>query len=601
MSGRFYKLIFTLSAVSLLAGCSDEPLTGEGLLPSPGADMSKFWYSRSRSATENRVMMRHHALGFSYQAITGKKCNVSDVMCQIFNLDYITENGLCYTDNETEQSRESHVERGVADFIHGTKWVTEISADLLLYQKDKIKAYSLLETINDSTIVMHNSVKFRQGASGININLLYDQDSPGVLNELYDYEKLFSENFRYAVDKLRANRENVAVIDSFLNIFGTHVVTRVEIGGKCDISVKTSKRHVHTYLDEQEYSREAVNLFFKKKETIETLTNQTNYVNLFRTAEIDLTISGGDVSKFDLLVANPSYDNALASYDNFEQWGRSVVEAGAGWDEGMELIDMEVIPIYVFMPDEDLAKRVMVRMEASARDMRDLFGELNFTSAEISLTPNIWNSFNTDFYPMCITNPDDIRLSNKYGFCHTIQDASGKPSRIVAVTYYEKIPELGYVHVTYPVYENRIQMTEGIAAYNGVYYNVKWLYDRIVVGKLEGELNGSGKLYLYKGRLFAECPIDDEQWRLTKTMPDYEWAGSLDFNGNLTKGKEHYYQVAKENDNFYLLVLDKSAEPNPQYGIIPNLPGWGYDSNKNRMERNNNYRYKIIPKELRSR
>lgn len=601
MSDRLHKLILILSAAILLAGCTDESLTGEGPELSPVADMSKFWYSHSRSAAENRVMLRHHALGFSYQAITGKKCNVSDVMCQIFNLDYLNDNGLCFTDNETEQSGESHVERGVADFIHGTKWVAELSADLILYQKDKVKAYSLLETINDSTIVMHNSVKFKQGASGVNINLLYDQDTPGVLNELYDYNELFSENFRYAVSKLNADRENVAVIDSFLNIFGTHVVTRVEVGGKCDISVKTSKRHVHTYLDEQEYSREAVNLFFKKKETIESLTNQTNYINLFRTAEIDLSISGGDVSGFDLLISNPSYDNALASYDNFEEWGRSVAEAGTGWDEGLELINMDVVPIYVFMPDEDLARRVKVRMEASADDMRDLFGELNFTSAEISLTPDIWNSFNTDFYPTCITNPDDIRLSNKYGFCHTIQDTSGKPSRIVAATYYEKIPELGYVHVTYPVYENRIQMTEGIASAKGCIYNVKWLYDRTVVEQLNGSLNGLGKLYLYKGRLFTECPVAGEQWRPTKTMPDYEWAGSLDSDGNLTGGKEHYYQVTKENDSFYLLIPNTSSEPNPQYGVIPNLPGWGHDSDKNRMERNNNYRYKIIPKELKAR
>lgn len=598
---RYIKHILVLSALTLLAGCTDEPLTGEVGKPSPVADMSKFWYSHSRSATENKVMLRHHALGFSYQAITGKKCNVSDVMCQVFNLDYMTENGLCFTDNETEQSGESYVARGVADYIHGTKWITEISADLLLYKKDKIKAYSLLETINDSTIVMHNSVKFRQGAYGININLLYEQDSPGVLNELYDYRELYSENFRYAVAKLKANRKNVAVIDSFLNIFGTHVVTRVEVGGKCDLSVKTSKRYVHTYLDEQEYSREAVNLFFKKKETIESLTNQTNYVNLFRTAEIDLTISGGDVSKFDLLVANPSYDNALASYDNFEQWGRSVAEAGNGWDEGMELIDMDVVPIYVFMPDEDLARRVKVRMEASVRDMRDLYGELNFTSAEISLTPDIWNSFNTDFYPVCITDPDEIRLSNKYGFCHIIQDASGKPSRIVAATYYEKLPELGYAYVTYPVYENRIQMTEGIVAGNEGCYNVKWLYDRITVERLKESNYASGKLYLYKGRLFMTRPVDDEIWRPTKTLPDYEWAGSLDSNGNLTGGKERYYQVTKENDNFYLRIPDRTSEPYSQYGMIPNLPGWSYDSDLNRMVRNNNYRYKIFPKELKAR
>lgn len=132
------------------------------------------------------------------------------------------------------------------------------------------------------------------------------------------------------------------------------MVTGIEIGGKCDIAVKTSKRRVNTYIEEQEYSREAINLFFKKKETIDKLTNQKNYANLFRTAEIDLSIRGGDVSRFDPLLANPSYDNALASYSYFDEWALSVAEAGDTWDEGTELIDMEVTPYMSLCPTKTL-------------------------------------------------------------------------------------------------------------------------------------------------------------------------------------------------------------------------------------------------------
>lgn len=62
-------IVVLLAALSLLAGCSDDLLREEGTAPPPGADMSKFWYSRSHSVQENGVMMRHHALGFSYQTI----------------------------------------------------------------------------------------------------------------------------------------------------------------------------------------------------------------------------------------------------------------------------------------------------------------------------------------------------------------------------------------------------------------------------------------------------------------------------------------------------------------------------------------------------
>lgn len=602
MRSRLHKLIWMLSALSLLAGCAEEPFMGEDAASSPGTDLATFWYSRTRSANENSVMMRHHALGFSYQAMTGKKCNVSDVMCQVFNIDYLTNKRACYNYTGVEVSSESSVERGIADYIHGTKWVSELSVDLAVYQKDKVKSYMLAERANDTTLVMKNSVKMRRGGSVIDVNVLYDEDSPGVLDDFYEYDELFSDNFRYAVAKLQANREDVAVIDSFLNIFGTHVVTSVEFGGRCDISVKTSKRHVQTYIKEKEISRSAVNLFFKTKVNLDSLVKKTDIKNIFQSAEIELSISGGDVSKFDALIANPSYDNALASAENFKAWSTSVAEAGSSWEDGMELIDMGVEPIYKFMPDEDLARRVKVRMEASAKDMRDQYGDLNFTSAEIPFTPAEWTYLYTDFYALC--DPDeiyDVTLYNGYGFLHTILDSSNMPSRIVAATYYEDIPDLGgYVHVTYPVYENRIQLTEGIAKANGCFYSVKWLYDRTVVEKLEGSRNDTDKLYLYKGRLFTQSPIDGEQWRTTKTMPDYEWAGSLDTNGNLVGGIKTYYQVTKENDDFYL-IMPTYWPKRPQSGMINNLPGWSYDSEKGRMVRDKNYRYKIIPKELRSR
>lgn len=597
------KLIFLLPAVFLVAGCNDEPFREEAIVPPSGTDMSKFWYSRTRTAAENSVMMRHHALGFSYQAVSGSKCNAADVMCQIFNLDYLEDCGLINTDNVTEQSGESYVERGVADIIHGAKWTTEISADLLLYKKDKVKAYELVESINDSTIVMHNSVKFRRGASSINVELISDPEGTWRINDVYGFDKVFSDNFQYACQKLQDNRENVAVIDSFLNIFGTHVVTGIEIGGKCDIAVKTSKRRVNTYLEEQEYSRDAINLFFKKKETIEKLSNQKNYVNLFRTAEIDLSVRGGDVSRFDRLVANPSYDNALASYNYFDEWSRSVAEAGDSWDEGTELIDMDVTPIYEFMPDEDLARRVKVRMEASAQDMRDLYGELNFTNALLKLKSI---RYPTDYYPICMQSYDDSKMI-KYGFCHVLGSSySTIPSKIVAVTYFEYIPEMGYnLYVTYPIYENRIQLDEGIGTIDFyIYYRVKWLYDRYVVESLPGIYYGGdltiAKLYLYKGRLFIEQPDGVDLWFPTYTMPDYEWPGSLDSNGNLQGTSiENYYQVYKKKNKFYLWPA-KNDKKNltPPSGFIPNLPGWSYDAAENEMVRNDNYRYKIIPKEL---
>lgn len=623
-------IVILLAALSLLAGCSDDSLLEEGYAPAPGADMSKFWYSRSRSAQENGVMMRHHALGFSYQAISGEKCNIGDVMCQVLNLDYLERNRLCITSDETVTVNSSYVQRGVADYVHGTTFEAAVSTDLVLYQGEKRKQHFLIETINDSTLIMNNTLGLQTQEREIRLNLLLDsEDIPGELTEHPD--EVLSENFRYALRKLKADRENVAVIDSFLNIFGTHVVTRVDIGGTCDLSVKTSKRFVSTYLEEQEYSKDAVNLFFKKMESIEKLSNQTSYRNLFKTAEIDLKVRGGDLSHFDRLIANPSFENAQASYANYSAWAESLVKnVGKGWDEGAELIDMEVTPIYEFIPDKDLAKRVKVRMEASAQDMRDLYGDRNFTNAVLTVQASISTGVKFDYLPKPVYWFASYGLQN--GILHVIQDQTGAPSKVVAVTYDEYIPELDKsLNVTYPVYENRIQLTEGIAIslWNRL-CRVKWLYDRYEVEELDFFTRDSEIcMYLYKGRLFLEKPdIAGEEWRETEIMPDYEWAGSINSDGSVSDKRnpdgsdseqKNVHSVLKLFDKFYL---------KDNHSDIPNLPGWYYNGNLDlipahyhnesledleslyrysrlglegtlkRMVRNDNYRYSIIPAEL---
>ena len=291
--------ILAVIAVSFLGGCSDDMPLPEVGSTAPIADAEKFWYSRTRSAQENKVMMRHHALGFSYQALSGEKCYVGDVKCQVLNLDYLDENGLIPTSTVPVVNRTSNVQRGVIDIIHGAQWIAGVSADLILYQTDKRKEYYMVENIKDSTLVMHNTIDVKFGRSDINLFELLgskEENNSVVDSELQNNKgPILSDNFRYAIKKLEANRNNVAVIDSFINIFGTHVVTGITTGGKCDLKLVTSKRSVKSYIEEEEYSREAVNLLFKNTETIEKLTDQTSFKNLFRSAQLFLKVKGGDV------------------------------------------------------------------------------------------------------------------------------------------------------------------------------------------------------------------------------------------------------------------------------------------------------------------
>lgn len=656
-------LIMSVIAVSSLWGCSDDMPIPEAGSTVPIADAEQFWYSRTRSAQENQVMMRHHALGFSYQALSGQKCYVGDVMCQVLNLDYLDEKGLVSTSTVPEVNSTSNVQRGVMDIIHGAQWVAGVSADLILYQTDKRKEYYMVENVKDSTLVMQNTIDVKFGRSDIDLFELLgsqEEDNDVVDSEHRDNKDIIlSDNFRYALSKLEANRTNVAVIDSFINIFGTHVVTGVTTGGQCDLKLVTSKRLVKSYVEEEEYSREAVNLLFKNTETIEKLTDQTSFLNLFRSAQLFLKVKGGDVSRFDQLVANPSYDDDRANYSNFSSWLESLSEtSGLGWDQGAELIDMDVTPIWRFIPDADLAKRVKARVVATASTMRDLYGEQNFTTAEIKVPD--WDDTMAalmegslfDFGPSYLFEPDicSVDLScaaANVSICHAVKDIKGRPSRIVAVSYYEYIPELAalgenpFIYVTYPVYENRIQLDQGIGrcnsenpAHNG-WYTVKWLYDRFKVERIDAA--NTDKLYLYMGKLYLSKPAyAHEPWLETSYLPDYEMPGSLNIDGSLN-AEAPYKTVVKFLNRFYF-INEFNRVPDGYGGIADlrydNLPGWYYSNSApeelvsdyymrsifsksgiytletafkfvglnydstGRMIRNSNYRYKIIPTEL---
>ena len=368
---RLYILLLVIAGIGFPA-CSDDLPLDETQQSPVNSDASKFWYSHMRTAAENRVMYRHHALGFSYRAVTGSKCNLGDVMCQVLNMDYIKENGLYGEEIRNEVTDTVSVIRGLTDYVHQVNWHSDMSANLILFQNSASKDGFAIEKVDEETLIFNQVIGLSTRKRNVDLTGLLDEDGiPGEVTENPD--EVLSENFRYALRKLEAaSPNNYAVVDSFINIFGTHVVTGVSAGGSFDLSVRTSSRNVKTFFQEREFKENSAK-FFIKWESIESSQHSTIYKNIFNTAELKLTVKGGDASLFDGLVADPSYDNLQANMENYNNWVSSIEKAGGNeWDERSELIDMEVTPIWEFIPDKDIARRVQVRIMASANEMRKI-------------------------------------------------------------------------------------------------------------------------------------------------------------------------------------------------------------------------------------
>lgn len=620
-----------LALLTAAAGCQQDIHDFDAPSVPVGKDMTKYWYSRTRSAAENEAMNRHHALGFSYDAVSGEKCNVADVRCQVLNLDYLKKNDLYSESSQPVIVDSCEVRRGVNECMQMTTWSVDLSEDLILYKGDHRKDYTLRENITDSTLIFRQTIGLQTGSKSVNLDYLLDGVN-GIKGELKKHpDEILSDNFRYAVTKLKNAGENLAVIDSFVNIFGTHVVTRISQGGSFSLSLRTSKRNVTSYLQEEEFKK-SVTKFIVKIEKVESSKHHKTYRNIFKSAVMSLNVKGGDVSIFDNLVADPYYENEQATPGNYEKWISTVEEsAGDGWSDRSELIDMEVSPIWEFIPDKTIATRVKGRILTGAETMRTIYGELNYTNARIDVPGT--DSRRLDFKPHNLSDPELFT-----GICHTLTDASGRPCKTVAVTYEEYIPELAekglnsMAVVTYPVYENRIQLDEGIGksiGSDGKWYSIKWLYDRYVVKEMPD--SGDGTLYLYNGKLYPAAPhAGDALFEPTRHLPDYAWPGSLDTSGNPTTATR-VYPVRKFLNQFYLYHDSPGYQgTDGKCPLFLNLPGWsindedteliseyytsGYFSRNDlseafresgiksgtthRMVRNGNYRYSIIPSEL---
>lgn len=212
---RLYILLLVIAGIGFPA-CSDDLPLDETQQSPVNSDASKFWYSHMRTAAENRVMYRHHALGFSYRAVTGSKCNLGDVMCQVLNMDYIKENGLYGEEIRNEVTDTISVIRGLTDYVHQVNWHSDMSANLILFQNSAAKDGFVIEKVDEETLIFNQVIGLSTRKRSVDLTGLLDEDGiPGEVTENPD--EVLSENFRYALRKLEAaSPNNYAVVDSFI-------------------------------------------------------------------------------------------------------------------------------------------------------------------------------------------------------------------------------------------------------------------------------------------------------------------------------------------------------------------------------------------------
>ena len=530
----------------LAVSCADDDmagLAGVGTWQQPDT----YWHTRTRSAAEQQTMLRSHGVGFSFDAINGERCDVGSVKCQVLNLDALDAAGAYLIDNTQHSESETSTSRSFAEYLRNVNTATGVSGGVLIYKGSYMKTASIFERSLDTTMCFTSVISERVAEKYIDTNMIdvLFEDNP---------RQYLSDNFLYAIDKLRRGGiEDVAVVDSFIDIFGTHVITGSTVGGRLQLDVLTSRKGVNTFIQEKQVEESSLDLFFKK--TVSTMTEEElkAATALLDNAEMHLTVVGGDLSHMNTLVANPSFGNIDATPEALSRWQESVsLDAAQPWNSRCEMPDMEVTPIWELIPDAELAALVRTRIEATAPTMQELYGNRNFLNVEI---PVGFGAVSTTFGGRLMTVADpwvvDVIAANRH----------------VATVCKEWVPEIdprGSVRVVYPIYENRIQTDAGLCVHNGVAYRVKWLYNRFSVEP--ADTVATDKVYLTFGYL-DPAPTGGVSYQSGLLRLGYEWPGSIATDGSLANRGE-VRTTRKFLGHFYL-----DSEKN-----YANLPNWTYQT-----------------------
>ena len=535
----------------LMMGCSDIFIE-EHINKSQHQNKEEFWYTRALSESSKLELKRKFGIGFSYDAVYGGKCDINSIKCHALNVDELLKYNIARELPLNRLKDTTCIAHTFSEFCHATNLTGEASGGVIVYSADYSKVASIYEHGLDTVVYISNSKNIERRGVSLNTEEIHE-----IKN---DPERFLTPSFRYGIEKIRKTPvEEVMVVDSFVNIYGTHIVTGVTIGASLKLELKTRRGLFVDYKSEEIMTREKLNILFKKTESTSTKEEHEFMRQVLESSTIDLRVRGGDVSVFNSLLTDPSPTNSTATEETVTRWINSLEDDTENEEYGnLELIDMSVMPIWEFIADEQVAKRVKTRILADAPSMQELYGNRNWVNTSIDLSKSkyvntFFNRWDRETWYCGFSDPYVVNVI--------------AANRIVASVCREWIPEIDpdtLVTVVYPIYENSIDIGSGVGidAECNV-WSVSWRYNKFKVKKIGKASSPLPMVYLNFGTVETK-PVSGEKYMKGNFIIGYERPGNI----NVTNGQmnDRWFTVRKFLGDFY---LENAVRYN-------NLPNWEY-------------------------
>ena len=531
MTSRAFIFIICLAAL-LFAGCSDDRVLDDSPVEPPAAD---FQWTRAEDVETHSKFLRNFGLGYSYDAVRGSYCDWHDIRCQVINRYFVefvqrtTGDGLIHTSTARRADINQTFEYSMRDYIANVHLDLKEEMDIGLYKKQKRKRQNFIEDgVQESYyfILEEKQMLVERYLSYASIMERY-REQPDVL----------TLSFRNAVEHLKETYEdNIAAVDSFINVWGTHVIVSAQIGGSLNIDLMN---YMWRWSDQAKIDEWTTEEFLKKKKERETHTANDEYQWLEH-ARLNITAKGGDQSTLTSLLGEYKPDGTRTfSTDGISAWRNSLhYNPDNESASNVELIGMRVIPIWEFaeLVSSPMARRIKAAVLQDAAMQQEILGD--------------WNFFDTSFpisYPRAAckyrdTNGNWQRYERTDADAMVVNIVSG--GRYVATVCHEQI-EGKDLWVCYPIYEGRVNLACGVGVDSELMaYNVKWVGGKATV-KPRDEMAGD-HFYITNGAVRVK-PTEGVNYAESYPLPALAVSGGVRPDGSYSST---VYPVMKDGCRF---------------------------------------------------
>ena len=374
-----YKLAGVVLTLLVLTSCNDYLEDYAEPSPTVAVEAAPFQWTRAQDIETRAMFVRNHGLGYSYNAVRGEYGKWEDIRCQVVDryaleeYSKLTQSDFVKFQKSTYASDKSSFKYSLRDYVASVNMHLDEEVDLGLYQGSKRADQYFIENGVEESFYYTCNKLIILGQSQLAYAELLDRFR-------YDGEKqLLTPSFRASVEHVRKYFNNdIAVVDSFVNIWGTHVIVRSFLGGELNINLQN---YVWRYKDTGKEHEITTDEFLGECERSEKERQEDGFTWIEH-GKLIINAKGGDQSSLTNLLGKYQVDGKRTfSIDGVSKWTTSFVyDPDDDMASNVEMVDMTVVPIWTFAEAVSpvAAQYIKAAILQDVDYMQKLLGENNF-------------------------------------------------------------------------------------------------------------------------------------------------------------------------------------------------------------------------------